>query len=61
MEIKNIMEHLLIPKHLSIIMDGNGRWAEKKNLPRFEGHKAGLKAVRMVTSESIKAGIKYLT
>lgn len=33
----------------------------KKNLPRFEGHKAGLKAVRMVTSESIKAGIKYLT
>ncbi|NLL62023.1 MAG: isoprenyl transferase [Candidatus Atribacteria bacterium] len=55
------MEHLLIPKHLSIIMDGNGRWAEKKNLPRFEGHKAGLKAVRMVTSESIKAGIKYLT
>lgn len=58
---KNIVEDRLIPKHLSIIMDGNGRWAEKNNLPRFEGHKAGVRTVKMVISESVKAGINYLT
>ncbi len=51
----------VVPNHLSIIMDGNGRWAEKNNLPRFAGHKAGLKTVRMVITESIKAGISILT
>jgi len=51
----------IIPNHLAIIMDGNGRWAQKHNLPRSAGHKAGLKTVRMVIIESIKAGINYLT
>lgn len=51
----------IIPNHLAIIMDGNGRWAQKHNLPRSAGHKAGLKTVRMVIVESIKAGINYLT
>lgn len=51
----------ITPNHLAIIMDGNGRWAQKHNLPRTAGHKAGLKTVRMVIIESIKAGINYLT
>ncbi len=51
----------LVPHHLCIIMDGNGRWANKHNLPRVAGHKAGIKTVRMVISESIKAGINILT
>jgi undecaprenyl diphosphate synthase len=42
-------------------MDGNGRWAKKHNLPRFAGHKAGVKTVRMVIAESIKLGINILT
>jgi len=51
----------LVPHHLSIIMDGNGRWAKKHNLPRFAGHQAGVKTVRMIITESIKAGVKVLT
>ena len=58
---KNAVKSRLIPIHLSVIMDGNGRWAEKNNLPRFEGHKAGVETVRMIISESIKLGIKILT
>ncbi len=50
-----------IPRHLAIIMDGNGRWAKRHNLPRFAGHQAGLKTVKMVITESIKAGVKILT
>lgn len=51
----------VIPNHLAIIMDGNGRWAEENNLPRYAGHKAGVKTVRMVITESIRAGIGILT
>ena len=51
----------IIPNHLAIIMDGNGRWAKKNNLPRSAGHKAGVNTVRMVIVESIKAKIKFLT
>lgn len=50
-----------IPNHLAVIMDGNGRWAKKHNLPRFAGHRAGLKTVKMIISESITAGVKILT
>ncbi|MDY0382639.1 MAG: undecaprenyl diphosphate synthase family protein, partial [Atribacterota bacterium] len=46
----------VIPNHLAIIMDGNGRWAEENNLPRYAGHKAGVKTVRMVITESIRVG-----
>lgn len=48
-------------QHLAIIMDGNGRWAQQKHLPRIEGHRAGAKTVRMVVEESRRLGIKYLT
>jgi len=50
-----------VPEHLAVIMDGNRRWARKQHLPGFAGHKAGLKTVEMIISESIKIGIKILT
>jgi undecaprenyl diphosphate synthase len=50
-----------LPKHVAIIMDGNGRWAKARYLPRVEGHRAGAKTVREIVTESRKLGIKYLT
>jgi undecaprenyl diphosphate synthase len=50
-----------IPKHIAIIMDGNGRWAKQRNLPRTMGHKAGVETIRKVIKEANKLGIKYLT
>jgi len=49
------------PEHVAIIMDGNGRWATKRALPRLAGHAAGAKAVREAIAASIELGIKYLT
>ena len=48
-------------KHVAIIMDGNGRWGIKKKKSRNEGHKAGLKTVENIISETVKHEIKYLT
>ncbi|MDD4362908.1 MAG: polyprenyl diphosphate synthase [Atribacterota bacterium] len=48
-------------RHLAIIMDGNRRWAKKRNLPSFIGHKAGLNTIKMVIEESIKSDIEILT
>lgn len=50
-----------IPKHVAIIMDGNGRWAKKRSLPRMAGHHEGMKVVRKVTKLANKLGIKVLT
>lgn len=50
-----------IPKHIAIIMDGNGRWAKQRKLPRTMGHKAGVETIRRVIKESHVLGIKYLT
>lgn len=50
-----------VPKHLAIIMDGNGRWAKKRDLPRIFGHKEGAKSVREITEACAEIGIKYLT
>lgn len=50
-----------IPRHVAVIMDGNGRWAKKRFLPRVEGHRAGAKTVRMIVEESRKLGVRYLT
>jgi len=50
-----------LPVHLAIIMDGNGRWAGKRLLPRIEGHRAGAKTVRRVVEECRRLGIRYLT
>ncbi len=50
-----------IPRHVAVIMDGNGRWAERRALPRVEGHKAGAKSVQEVVEASARLGIRYLT
>lgn len=50
-----------VPRHVAIIMDGNGRWAKKRFLPRFAGHKAGVEAVRKVTRAARAMGIEALT
>ncbi|AKN29462.1 UDP pyrophosphate synthase [Clostridium carboxidivorans P7] len=50
-----------IPKHIAIIMDGNGRWARERNLPRTMGHKAGVEAIREIVKEASTLGVKYLT
>lgn len=50
-----------VPSHVAIIMDGNGRWAENRRLPRKAGHKAGLSAARRVVSACAQRGIDYLT
>jgi undecaprenyl diphosphate synthase len=50
-----------LPKHVGIIMDGNGRWAQLRNLPRLDGHRAGAESVRDVTRASRQLGIKALT
>jgi undecaprenyl diphosphate synthase len=50
-----------VPAHVAIIMDGNGRWAKARHLPRVEGHRNGAKAVRSVVEESRRLGIRYLT
>ena len=50
-----------IPQHIAIIMDGNGRWATDRGLDRTFGHKAGLDAVKTITAECARLGVKYLT
>ena len=50
-----------IPQHIAIIMDGNGRWAAERGKPRSYGHQAGVDAVRRITSECTRLGVKYLT
>lgn len=49
------------PEHVAIIMDGNGRWAESRGLPRFEGHKAGTENLRQIIKTSVEFGVKHLT
>ena len=50
-----------IPRHIAIIMDGNGRWASEREKPRSYGHQAGVDTVRRITSEATRLGIKFLT
>ena len=49
------------PRHIAIIMDGNGRWAKQRLLPRVAGHRRGLETLRAITSECVRAGVEYLT
>ncbi|MBF8983058.1 isoprenyl transferase [Lutibacter sp. B2] len=61
---KNIQESLdldNLPRHIAIIMDGNGRWAKKRGLPRTAGHKAGVEALREVIRTCSDIGVNYLT
>lgn len=50
-----------LPQHVAIIMDGNGRWAKQRHLPRVEGHRNGVESVRAVVRAAAEAGVKYLT
>ncbi len=50
-----------IPEHIAIIMDGNGRWATERGRERSFGHQAGVEAVRRITAECVRLGVKYLT
>jgi len=50
-----------IPEHIAIIMDGNGRWAKQKGLPRIAGHHSGMKTVKKITIAANDLGVKYLT
>ena len=50
-----------IPEHIAIIMDGNGRWAKAKGLPRTAGHVQGVESVRKITEECVRLGVKFLT
>jgi len=53
--------HGEVPRHIAIIMDGNGRWAKQRHLPRFAGHKRGVEAVRAVVRACAERGVKFLT
>ncbi|MEQ8766471.1 MAG: isoprenyl transferase [Planctomycetota bacterium] len=50
-----------LPRHVAIIMDGNGRWAEQRSLPRVLGHREGVKSIREIVTESVHLGIERLT
>jgi undecaprenyl diphosphate synthase len=51
----------LIPRHVAIIMDGNGRWATKRHFGRIRGHRAGIRSIRTISRAASRAGIGYLT
>src|SRR6188508_775024 len=57
----DIPEERRIPRHVAIILDGNGRWAKQRYLPRAAGHRRGLKAVRTAVRACIDRGVEYLT
>lgn len=61
---KNLSEQIdlkRVPPHIAIIMDGNGRWAKKKNLPRTYGHRVAVETIKEIVKEASKLGVKYLT
>jgi undecaprenyl diphosphate synthase len=64
-EDKEVQQELLragkVPNHIAVIMDGNGRWAEERGLPRIAGHQAGIASVRDATRASRELGLEYLT
>jgi len=60
-EQKKLIESGCIPNHIAIIMDGNGRWAKSKGLPRFAGHQAGVESVRDIVRACVQIGVKNLT
>lgn len=58
---QTILEHSAIPRHIAVIMDGNGRWAKKRFLPRVMGHKRGLDALENMVKHCAELGVRYLT
>ena len=60
-EKKSVLDKALLPRHVAIIMDGNGRWAQRRGMPRSFGHKAGVEALRAIIRHSSNIGIEALT
>lgn len=60
-ELYQLIDHDCIPKHVAVIMDGNGRWARKRGLPRIAGHRAGVDSLREVIRVARSTGVKFLT
>ncbi len=58
---QNMIDLEKIPSHVAIIMDGNGRWAQNRNLPRMAGHNAGMQTIKEIVKASSALGIKHLT
>ncbi|MDR0250308.1 MAG: di-trans,poly-cis-decaprenylcistransferase [Burkholderiales bacterium] len=58
---RSVPDAPLVPRHIAIIMDGNGRWAKQRFLPRVAGHKRGVETVRKLVGAAIERGVKYLT
>lgn len=58
---QNEIDMSRLPEHIGVIMDGNGRWAKKRGLPRSAGHSAGADALKKIVTEANKLGIKYIT
>ncbi len=61
MSYKEQLDYSRMPVHVAVIMDGNGRWAKEKGLPRTAGHQQGVETVKKITEEATRLGIKYLT
>lgn len=61
MAYKEQLDETRIPAHIAVIMDGNGRWAKAKGLPRTAGHQQGVETVKRITEEAVRLGVKYLT
>lgn len=59
--VNNQIDMEKIPNHIAIIMDGNGRWAQKRHLPRIAGHKQGMQTVKEITIAASNLGVKVLS
>src|SRR5437899_10241028 len=60
-EVKTSADLSALPRHVAIIMDGNGRWAQQRGLPRIEGHRRGVQSVRTTVEECCRLGLEQLT
>ena len=57
----DLIDRERVPEHIAIIMDGNGRWAQQRGLPRTDGHQAGAAVVRCIAEDAVQLGVRYLT
>lgn len=57
----DLIDRERVPEHIAIIMDGNGRWAQQRGLPRTDGHQAGAAVVRRIAEDAVQIGVRYLT
>lgn len=60
-EIQQALDPARLPRHIAVIMDGNGRWAKKRSLPRLAGHRAGIESLRELTRNCFELRVKFLT